>query len=36
VVINILLFTTIITEVVGPVLTRFAITQAGERHDNET
>ncbi|HPQ89606.1 MAG TPA: cation:proton antiporter [Candidatus Mcinerneyibacteriales bacterium] len=36
VVINILLFTTIITEVVGPVLTRFAITQAGERHDTET
>ena len=36
IVINILLFTTIITEVVGPVLTRFAVTQAGERHDNET
>ncbi|HDS03555.1 MAG TPA: sodium:proton exchanger [Firmicutes bacterium] len=36
IVINILLFTTIITEIVGPILTRYAITRAGERHDHET
>ena len=30
VIINILLFTTIITEIVGPLLTRFALTKAGE------
>ncbi len=30
-VINILLFTTIITEIVGPLLTKFALTKAGER-----
>ena len=34
VVINILLFTTIITEIVGPILTRFAVTKAGERNDS--
>ena len=31
VVINILLFTTLITEVVGPLLTKFALTRAKER-----
>lgn len=31
VVINVLLFTTIITEVVGPILTKAALTRAGER-----
>lgn len=30
-VINILLFTTVITEVVGPLLTKWALTKAGER-----
>ncbi len=30
VIINLLLFTTIITEIVGPLLTRFALTRAGE------
>ncbi len=30
-VINVLLFTTIITEIVGPLLTKMAITRAGER-----
>ena len=30
VIINILLFTTIITEIIGPLLTRFALTKAGE------
>ena len=29
-VVNILLFTTIITEVIGPVLTKYAVTKAGE------
>jgi len=29
-VVNILLFTTIITEVIGPILTKYAITKAGE------
>ncbi len=32
IVLNILLFTTIITEIVGPVLTRFAIIKAGEQN----
>lgn len=32
-VINILLFTTIITEVLGPVLTKWALTKAGERQE---
>lgn len=32
-VINILLFTTIITEIAGPLLTKFALTRAGERED---
>lgn len=31
---NILLFTTAITEVVGPMMTKYAITQAGEVHEN--
>ncbi len=35
-VINILLFTTIITEVVGPLLTKLALTRAGERQDGES
>ncbi len=33
IVINVLLFTTIITEIVGPLLTRYAITKAGERNN---
>ncbi|MBN2030444.1 cation:proton antiporter [bacterium] len=33
VVINVLLFTTIITEIVGPLLTKYALTKAGERND---
>lgn len=32
VVINVLLFTTIVTEIVGPVLTKVALTRAGERN----
>lgn len=32
IVINVLLFTTIITEIVGPLLTRFALRKAGETH----
>lgn len=32
-VINILLFTTVVTEVVGPLLTKYALTKAGERQD---
>lgn len=32
IVINVLLFTTIITEVVGPMLTRYALKKAGEVH----
>ena len=31
VVINVLLFTTIVTEIIGPVLTKVALTKAGER-----
>ncbi len=32
-VINILLFTTIITEIVGPLMTKYALTKAGERKE---
>ncbi len=32
IVINVLLFTTIITEIVGPLLTKYALTKAGERN----
>jgi Kef-type K+ transport system membrane component KefB len=32
-IINILLFTTIITEIIGPWLTKYALTKAGERND---
>jgi Kef-type K+ transport system membrane component KefB len=32
-IINILLFTTIITEIIGPLLTRFALQKAGETGD---
>jgi Kef-type K+ transport system membrane component KefB len=31
-IINVLLFTTIITEIIGPLLTRFALHKAGETH----
>jgi len=34
VVINVLLFTTIITEIVGPLLTKMALTRAGERQSD--
>ena len=33
IVLNILLFTTIITEIVGPLLTRFAIIKSGEQNN---
>ncbi len=33
IVINILLFTTIVTEVIGPLLTRYALTKSGERSE---
>ena len=36
VVINILLLTTVITEIVGPLLTKLALTRAGERGAAET
>lgn len=32
IVINVLLFTTVITEIVGPLLTKYALTKAGERN----
>ncbi len=31
IVINVLLFTTIVTEIIGPLLTRYALTKSGER-----
>jgi len=34
-VINVLLFTTLITEIIGPVMTRWAIRQAGEADVSE-
>jgi hypothetical protein len=34
-VINVLLFTTLITEIVGPLLTRATLTAAGEIHKGE-
>ncbi|WP_320129812.1 cation:proton antiporter [uncultured Sphaerochaeta sp.] len=33
-IINVLLFTTIITEIIGPLLTRFALTKAGETNNS--
>ncbi|MBK5200843.1 MAG: cation:proton antiporter [Spirochaetaceae bacterium] len=36
VVINVLLFTTIITEIVGPLLTRYALQKAGEVNQSDT
>ncbi|MGH4038961.1 MAG: cation:proton antiporter [Sphaerochaeta sp.] len=35
IVINVLLFTTIITEIVGPLLTKFALKKAGEVHTTD-
>ncbi|KGE71671.1 cation:proton antiporter [Spirochaeta lutea] len=35
VIINVLLFTTIITEIIGPLLTRFALGKAGEIHSHD-
>lgn len=36
VVINVLLFTTIITEIIGPLMTRYALKKAGEVHLTDT
>ena len=34
-IINLLLFTTIFTEIIGPALTRYGIRRAGEDHSSE-